>query len=251
MFHSKPSHCCCMLSSGWFASVWNLYANVSQHSVPDWTTTLRQTGHLTTLYIDLYFHVTQTDPEPPWRWQTTSKHVGARIYNKAVVQICALCWLFLLRLIMHSTNINSVPSSYACEDGQSVLKRLAYELQTSANHPEESKLHSEHGKSLKSSIISLLHVLSLTDLQVRVNFAIILSNVRWTFYLMLCSLLAGHIVCHCLHNCQEKRQEHYEINSIEEFNVYSVTWKCYSHLYSVQFIKCVGSWQKRAEHLPI
>jgi hypothetical protein len=25
--------------------------------------------------------------------------------NKAVVQICALCWLFLLRLIMHGTNI--------------------------------------------------------------------------------------------------------------------------------------------------
>jgi hypothetical protein len=26
--------------------------------------------------------------------------------NKAVVHICALCWLFLLRLIMHGTNIN-------------------------------------------------------------------------------------------------------------------------------------------------
>jgi hypothetical protein len=25
--------------------------------------------------------------------------------NKAVVQICAFCWLFLLRLIMHGTNI--------------------------------------------------------------------------------------------------------------------------------------------------
>jgi hypothetical protein len=25
--------------------------------------------------------------------------------NKAVVHICALCWLFLLRIIMHSTNI--------------------------------------------------------------------------------------------------------------------------------------------------
>jgi hypothetical protein len=25
--------------------------------------------------------------------------------NKALVQICALCWLFLLRLIMHGTNV--------------------------------------------------------------------------------------------------------------------------------------------------
>jgi hypothetical protein len=25
--------------------------------------------------------------------------------NKAVVQICAFCWLFLLRLIMHGTNV--------------------------------------------------------------------------------------------------------------------------------------------------
>jgi hypothetical protein len=23
--------------------------------------------------IDLYFHVTQTDPEAPWWWQTTTK----------------------------------------------------------------------------------------------------------------------------------------------------------------------------------
>jgi hypothetical protein len=28
--------------------------------------------------------------------------------NKAVVQICALCWLFLPRLIMHGMNIKSV-----------------------------------------------------------------------------------------------------------------------------------------------
>jgi hypothetical protein len=26
------------------------------------------------------------------------KHVGARILNKSVVQICALCWLFLLQV---------------------------------------------------------------------------------------------------------------------------------------------------------
>jgi hypothetical protein len=33
------------------------------------------------------------------------KHVGAGIQNKALVKICALCWLFLLCLIMHYTNI--------------------------------------------------------------------------------------------------------------------------------------------------
>jgi hypothetical protein len=30
--------------------------------------------------------------------------------NKAVAQICALCWLFLLRLIMHGTNIKMFSS---------------------------------------------------------------------------------------------------------------------------------------------
>jgi hypothetical protein len=34
------------------------------------------------------------------------KNVGAGIQNKAVVQICADCWSFLLCLIMHSKNIN-------------------------------------------------------------------------------------------------------------------------------------------------
>jgi hypothetical protein len=27
--------------------------------------------------------------------------------NEAVVQICALCWLFLLRLTMHGTTLNT------------------------------------------------------------------------------------------------------------------------------------------------
>jgi hypothetical protein len=32
-------------------------------------------------------------------------NVGACIWNKAVVQICALCWFFLLRLIMQDADI--------------------------------------------------------------------------------------------------------------------------------------------------
>jgi hypothetical protein len=52
-------------------------------------------------YLDLYFHETQTDPEAPWRWQTIAETCRSHhVEYKAVVQICALCWLFLLGLIM-------------------------------------------------------------------------------------------------------------------------------------------------------
>jgi hypothetical protein len=71
---------------------------------------VRDTGHLTTLY-----------DKPPYRSVFSRDSDGSRsslkmadycrnmyepaYMNKAVVQICAVCWLFLLRLIMHGTNI--------------------------------------------------------------------------------------------------------------------------------------------------
>jgi hypothetical protein len=39
------------------------------------------------------------------------KHVGASTYNR-VVQISAYCWLFLLRLTMHGTNIKLNSNCY-------------------------------------------------------------------------------------------------------------------------------------------
>jgi hypothetical protein len=94
---------------------WPVYLGVVVPSLvlPSWvtdgTTTLRHTGHLTNIMIyqqtDLYFQVTLTDPEPPWWWQTNAEIVGAGLRNKAVVQISAYCWSFLLSLIMHGTNI--------------------------------------------------------------------------------------------------------------------------------------------------
>jgi hypothetical protein len=48
------------------------------------------------------------------------KHVEARIYDKAMVKICALCWLFLLRLIMHGTNIKLVVLYFCFPSGPSL-----------------------------------------------------------------------------------------------------------------------------------
>jgi hypothetical protein len=100
----------------WFS--WEAQQTEPRHSqlgsTTDWTTTLpagkhNRLNHDTPTHrplnhIDLYFHVTQTDPEAPWRWQTTAETCRNQ-QNKAVVQICAFCWLFLLRLIMHGANI--------------------------------------------------------------------------------------------------------------------------------------------------
>jgi hypothetical protein len=48
--------------------------------------------------IDLYFHVTQTDPEASWWWQATPETYRSQYMNKTVVKICAWDWLFLLQL---------------------------------------------------------------------------------------------------------------------------------------------------------
>jgi hypothetical protein len=44
--------------------------------------------------------------------------------NKAVVQICALCWLFLLRLIMHGTNIKLLKSGYILYESKWIERKL-------------------------------------------------------------------------------------------------------------------------------
>jgi hypothetical protein len=72
------------------------------------TMTLRHTGlnqhYMIYHQIDPYFYVTQIQKLPD-DGRLLPKHVGGIIKIKAVVQICARCWLFLLRLITHGTNI--------------------------------------------------------------------------------------------------------------------------------------------------
>jgi hypothetical protein len=44
--------------------------NRLKHDTP---THRQQLHYVTNYHIDLYFNVTQTDPEPPRRWQTTAE----------------------------------------------------------------------------------------------------------------------------------------------------------------------------------
>jgi hypothetical protein len=49
--------------------------------------------------------------------------------NKAVVQICVLCWLLLLRLTMHSTNIKLYTMIYLkILQKAGVLYHYSYEI---------------------------------------------------------------------------------------------------------------------------
>jgi hypothetical protein len=79
------------------------------------TKTLRHTGHLTkpTLYDippnhSVFSRNSEGSKKLPDDGRLLPKHVGAGIKNKVVVQISAYCWSFLLRLIMHGTNIKYI-----------------------------------------------------------------------------------------------------------------------------------------------
>jgi len=101
--HKLHDYSCCMLSFGWFLSVWNLHADISEHSV-------------CSIFIDRWVRV---EPTCLWRWNRQSvlkrRHINFR--RRGITQKKAYNIQYMVKVWNHvySCSENTDNADCACK----------------------------------------------------------------------------------------------------------------------------------------